>query len=462
MRLPGLACNGHDTTMVSSPRVDERIELLSIVFRLAGNQEYNSEEYKEYAKDINSHFSRYKNHPLIQFAKLLADSNSVGYDAVMCMAVHVTGRPFFLPIVPFSDTIPEKRWGKLDALKFDSLLRKFYTDAHCDEFFANENKLYKNAERSFQVLYGKLDAKWYKEFYGQVPDSRFNLAIGLCNGGSNYGVKVDFPGKQEQIYAIIGAWTFDNKGSPVFPSKKYLPTLIHEFSHSFVNNLVNKNEAKFKKAGIIIYSRDTAIMARQAYAEWKTMISESLVRASVIEYLKVHDQDGKAAEKQIKEELGNGFLWMRELVSLVDSFVTDRKRYPTFEAFMPRIENFYNRVATHLDDFANNFDRLRPHVSFLEPFQNNTTDVDPSLAEISIKFDKRMQGKGHSFSYGEKGKGAFPITKVIGYNDDKTILKINVSLKPDTDYQFIITGLSFHSTEDYPLVDYVVNFRTKK
>src|SRR5436309_10571183 len=39
-----------------SPKVDPRVELLSIVFRLAGNSEYNMSPLKTYTADIDSYF----------------------------------------------------------------------------------------------------------------------------------------------------------------------------------------------------------------------------------------------------------------------------------------------------------------------------------------------------------------------------------------------------------------------
>jgi len=40
--------------------------------------------------------------------------------------------PDFNPLVEFTNTIPEKGWGKKNALEFISLLRKFYQDTDCE------------------------------------------------------------------------------------------------------------------------------------------------------------------------------------------------------------------------------------------------------------------------------------------------------------------------------------------
>src|SRR5438034_4885230 len=63
-----------------SPKVDSRVELLSIVFRLAGNSEYNMSPLKTYTADIDSYFSPYKEHPAVVLARKLASERDVGLD----------------------------------------------------------------------------------------------------------------------------------------------------------------------------------------------------------------------------------------------------------------------------------------------------------------------------------------------------------------------------------------------
>jgi len=62
-----------------APRVDPRVELLSIVFRLAGNSEYNMSPLKTYTADIDAYFSPYKEHPAVALARKLAGEREVGF-----------------------------------------------------------------------------------------------------------------------------------------------------------------------------------------------------------------------------------------------------------------------------------------------------------------------------------------------------------------------------------------------
>lgn len=220
---------GQTADRISPPKVDQRVELLSIVFRLAGNKEYSSTDNASYVADIHQHFDKFANHPLISYAKELRDSDGISYAAVMSMAVHLKDPPDLDLAVPFSSDERDQRWSGAHAAKFVSLLKQFYKDADCNSFFQLHAADYQLAQQRFDTLFKKLDVSWYYKFYGKAPNERFNTVVGLSNGGGNYGPHINLPDGAREVYAIIGSGTFDNTGAPVYQSALYLPTLIHEF-----------------------------------------------------------------------------------------------------------------------------------------------------------------------------------------------------------------------------------------
>jgi hypothetical protein len=272
-------CNQDLLNHYPLPKVDERVELLSIVFRLAGNYEYNDNTYRSYVSDIHSHFDRYKNHPLISFTSELSNKNGVCFDAVMFMAIYLEQPPSLNPIVPFSADVPEKRWGQDNANKFVRLLKQFYTDARCAEFFMEHEGLYKTVQGNFMPVYEALDVNWYNQYYGQQPEGSLNVMIGLGLGGGNYGPKLKYPDGKEDIYAVMGTRSIDSTNNPSFLVDDYLPTLIHEFNHSYVNHLTYKYEKDFEGSGLKLYELIKAGMGNQHYTSWQTIMNEALVRA---------------------------------------------------------------------------------------------------------------------------------------------------------------------------------------
>jgi hypothetical protein len=273
---------------------------------------------------------------------------------------------------------------------------------------------------------------------------------------------VVWPDGRETFYAIMGAWSFDSTGKPVFDVKGYLPTLIHEFNHSFVNYLTEKYKTSFGATGDTIYSVVGTKMRRQAYGDWPVMLSEALVRASVIRYLMGHNSDSAVAKKELADQMSLGFFWMDRLVDLLGGYESDRKKYPTLESFMPRIVDFYQVTAANIHALAAAYAKFQPHVSSIEQFRNGDSVVDPKLAVIKIYFDKPLAGKGVSINYGRGGQDHYPITKSLGYADDNSSILLQVALKPDTEYQFILTGGRFKTPDGHPLDDYEVHFKTGK
>ncbi len=331
------------------PKVDERVELLSIVFRLAEAEEYNSKRFKMYTDKIENHFQKYKKHELIQFVKIISDENGIGYDAVMRMAVHLGPAPEFIPLVKFTDSIPSERWGKNNSEKFVKLLRDFYKDADCKEFFANNADLYKSASNKFLPIYEDIDLEWYKSFYGKEPNEKFIIVNGLGNGGANYGVDVVLANKSRKVYAIMGTWTVDSLGMAEFGLNDYFPLLIHEFNHSFVNNLIDKNITELEKSGEALYEVVGKQMASQAYVDYKIMLSEALVRAAVIRYMKDHNFKKEIVDHEIQDQIDKGFFWIEELEKELEKYSKQRKKYPTLESYMPQIILAYDRYAINID-----------------------------------------------------------------------------------------------------------------
>jgi len=460
--LFALNANSQNKTILKQPKVDKRVELLSIVFRLADSREYSSKRFPKYVEHIDKHFEKYKNHDLINYIKKKLRKKGISYDAVMSMATSITEPPNIKPIVAFSKEIPEERWGKKRATKFLKLLNQFYKDADCEKFFKENEELYKTASNRFRKVYESLDLEWYQNFYGQKPKGEFRIINGLGNGGGNYGPQIILPNGKEVIYAIMGTWSIDSLGVPQFKMDDYFPTLLHEFNHSFVNHIVENYHSELEGSGKIIFDKVKYEMNNQAYGGWKTMYAEALVRASVIKYLKDHNSDKKLIEIELNEQLDRGFLWTDSLVKELERYENNRDKYPTLESFMPEIITFFNKTATEIDMLKQRIDVKRPKVVSIQPFNNNETNVDFDINQITITFDKELKGKGYSIFEGDKGEKAFPEMGEISYSKDKKKLIIEVKLKPNKEYQFVLTGWSFKSRDGFAMNEYVINFKTKK
>lgn len=436
-----------ETSILSKPQVDKRVELLSIVFRLAERQEYSAKHVKLYTDKIESYFGAYKNHELIQFTKSIIHKNGVSYDAVMSMAIHLDNN--LDPLSNTTDNSLDKRWVKEDKSKFISLLKKFDKDTKFDQFYKENTDFYAEASKRFLPVFESIDLKWYTLFYGRKPTETFVIVNGLGNGGANYGPSLNYKDGKRDVYAIIGAWRVDSKGMPEFKINEYLPILLHEFNHSFVNDLTKKDKEALKKSGEQLFAIVKEEMTNQAYGDWEMMMNEALVRASVIKYMKDHNFNKPEIENEINTQTERGFLWIKELVAELDNYDKQRNRYPTLEDYMPHLVEVYKNYA----ETTKEFDAKKPKVTSINEFANGDMHVNATIKTITLNFNKPLLGKGYSIFLGNKGKDAFPKIENIAYtNNNKTVL-ITVDLEKDKEYQFIMKGNNFKSVDGIGMKD---------
>lgn len=333
-----------ESIVLEAPKVDQNVELLSIVFRLAGNKEYNGAYFKKYSDGVDSHFKAYREHELIQFAKELHDQKGMSYDAVVCMAVVLDKR--LNPLIDFSTTVPEKRWRKEDATKFVRLLKKFYRDAHCKAFFKVNETLYQEVSNRFGAVYKALDLNWFQSFYGSKADENFKIILSPGCGGNNYGPSFTLPNGKKNVFAIMGTWRVDEAGLPVYGKEEYLPLMVHEFCHSFVNHLLDTRRDLFEESGKEIYKAvEEEMSKKQAYGSWQIMQYEALVRASVVKYFLDHGATEVGVSRVIIKEFNRGFVWIRELVDELKKYDQQRSLYPTLESYLPVLSEMYKIVA---------------------------------------------------------------------------------------------------------------------
>ena len=439
-----------------TPKVDKRVELLSIVFRLAGNEEYNSQFFKKYTDRVDAHFNAFRGHELIHFAQALA-KKSICYDAVVSMAVVLDEH--LNPVVDFSTTLPDKRWTKEDATKFVKLLQHFYKETRCEAFFRENEAFFQEVSNRFQPVYKTLDLNWFQTFYGEKADEKFTILLSPGCGVHNYGPSYSPPNAKREVFAIMGTWSVDEAGMPVYEDKDYFPLLVHEFGHSFVNAPLEKQENLFRASGTEIYQAMEYEMSRQqAYGSWQIMLNEALVRASVIHYFMDHGASELETSRMIVQENNKGFVWIKELVDELKNYDTHRDLYPTLESYMPVLSIAYKKFADKVDQY----DAQRPKVVSIAEFANSTLNVSSQLKTITVNFDRPLQGKGYSVNYGNKGKSTFPRVDTLYYAKENTSIVMNVQLKPNTEYQLVLTGNNFKTAQGFRLKTYEVNFKTSE
>lgn len=323
--------------------IDPRVELMGVIFHLAGNPEYNNCKSKLYMGNLNEHFVGHRDHPAVKMAKKLRETRGVSYDAVMGMAMHIEDINSCGEIVPFEprpDTL-DGRWRIVEAREFLDNCRDFVKETDFKAFLAKNQSQYNTATARLQQLIDtEANLAWFGEFFGSRDDVDFNLVISILNGPGSYGCRVRLEGRTK-IYSVLGAWRIDwlGWGNPTF-NPGVVRTVVHEFGHSYCNPLVDKYMKDFRSFGEKYYPRVEKQMKGQAYGSWQTMMRESLVRACEVRYAMAND--GKEqAERRANYHISRGFHWTKELSELLGQYEKQRDKYQTLDAFMPKIVKLF-------------------------------------------------------------------------------------------------------------------------
>ncbi|HYD01112.1 MAG TPA: DUF4932 domain-containing protein [Phycisphaerales bacterium] len=424
-------------------RVSTRVELLSIVFQLAGAPEYNQYNAKSpYAQRSLAYFRDFAGHEAVKLARRYRKDHGVSHDAVMSLAVHLAepkpGEPL-LPLKPkilfdFKPERLEKRWNAERANAFLEALNRFAVDAKVEAFFAEHAGLYeKTASRLSERVNARPYRAWLDGFFGAKPGATFMAMPGLMNGGQNYGVSVLHADGREEVLPVIGVHRFDADGVPVFAEADG-PVIVHEFCHAYVNPLVDKHAKDLVPAFEKLFSLRSPMMRQQAYGNAQTVAYETLVRACTVRYA-VEKESKEAAEAQLLEERGRGFLWVGELVELMGRFQLQREKYPTFESFMPEVVEHCTNVA---GEAAEQMKKL-PAVKSVTPDVRGSAgrNVDPAAKEIVIEFDRPMRG---SVSLVGDPKALPRLTGSPWWSSDGRTCTLPVRLEPGRRYTLKLNG----------------------
>lgn len=453
---------------ISKPTVDRRVELVTLVARLAGYEEFQSKAVPVYSDALDAWFAPYKEHPAVQYMKKVRQEAGIGYNAIPIMGVYLTEPPKLRPRLPLTASQPESRWGVKRGTEFIKLLDKFYKDARCEEFFAQQAPLFGQVEEAFRDVFAEIDMEWFPRFFGGESKGGMVPIVGMGFGEGNFGGYIVYPDSTKDQYAFMGSWRIRD-GKPSFNREGFLNTIVHEFSHSFVNPALEAEPALVWPASEI-YRAKAEEMQRQAYNNGRTVLYETFVRAAVIRYLMEH-ADSTAVDNEIWNQINRHFIWMPEAVELLGEYEANRDKYPDFRSFTPRIVEFFNEVSTQMNVIERRREKEKAirngklvHVVAIEPFGNGAQDVDPDLTEITIRFDRPLVGRGYSFNPGPGGMDKFfEFVGAKGYSDDNKAFTIQVKLEPNREYEFVVIhGLSFVTPDGIHMAeDYLVKFRTR-
>jgi len=298
---PTLASN----TDFSLPNlVDERFELVSLIFRLAGRHPYTSRD-TEYQRALDETFEKFKSHPAVEYTRW---SLVFSFDAPFGLAVHLqkVGDEFVL-VDNIDFLMNDSRWSRGDRItEFVRLLNDFYTDTNFGEFFQKHLSYFQEHTANFMEIYRNVNLNWFEQ-HGINPNN-LRVIISPAGGAGGYGARVYGRVPEDNIVyaAILHLSDFD----------WFYNILIHEFAHSIGNPIAEQWYAENEEfRSWAHYSLDAVRQIVPAYNSSLIIAFEYVTRAYTILYFA--ENGGINLVQAFLYEISQGFHHIQEVYAMI-------------------------------------------------------------------------------------------------------------------------------------------------
>lgn len=435
--------------------VDERVELLAIIFRLAGAEEYSNRQLAIYTEAIETHFGQFRSHPAVLAAKELRERHGISHNAVAEIAVHLTPFPELRERVDLTGSQLDHRWSEEIAAPFLEKVRAFAADTNAARFFAQQRPLYTLVERRARyVAESEASLKWVRDYYGGNQDARLFVVPALGNGSFAYGPRFYGGGAEREFYVILNIWQMDEDLRPAVPVSS-ASTMVHELSHSYVTPLVLEKYDELRPAGEQLLRTFEPQMRALAYTEAATVIHESIIRAMVARFKLAHAGEA-AARRELLRQRQQGFLWIEELYDLLGTYEQNRTRFPTIRDFYPVLRDYFLDLARRAPAVAAAYEAQRPRVVEFTP-ANGSTNVDPATTTVTFRFDRPMSG---SMGFRRLPDPENWTAKSAVWDESRRLLTVTIDLEPSRRYEFDLLPQFNQSADGIPVGPTTLVFTT--
>lgn len=396
--------------------IDERVELTSIVFRLAGAEEICQTGSACYVQTIESFFAQYKDHPLISFVKEQRERYDIGYSWIPSSAFlfRISDNRIVLNKDVDIKKYAENGWNYDSIIEYVSLMDSFFQETQFQVFYSEISELAKESIKKSKEIMKDIDSDWFKRYYGK-PLEEIDCILGLSLGCNNFSL-LELSDITEKPTIVMGCINEIN-GTPII-GEGYLPVLIHEINHIFANPLYEEYLECCVDSFSIVYPSISSYMEKIGYGNNAPDIAlcEWLVNLCTVEYL-IDNKDWHA-QYEIEDLENRGFIWMNNSIHFMENFKNNRDKFISFESFMPYIVNYVKCLPSHFEDIMLQYYARCPYVE--STFPPSGSYVSNTIDKICFSFSMPMD---HNFGFKPiAGMETIDTKKAYWSKDSKTLI----------------------------------------
>ena len=320
--------------------IDPRIELFNIIAMQAGHNGMTLSNIS-YKQECLDYFSTYKN---LEAPKLLMETWQKGWA--------VDDPMFFLLYLDFDFNLknglsPEiiERGGGIEQInKLVASFKKFSKESDFQTFFSEIQKnfyeqILSNVKFNFKDFKG---VEYLENYYGEKCNS-YNLILNINSGYGNFGKQVPSV-NGNNLYAIVETNTNSGDLPTYFPTISIIDLILHEFSHGFVNPVIDQNQKELSN-NKNLYEPIAKSMQAQAYWDWQVTVNEHIVRAIVT---RITEQIyGKEFNEKsfYKLMIARRFIYADAIIEKLKFYENNRDSYKSFKEYIPKLIKIFDTIS---------------------------------------------------------------------------------------------------------------------
>ncbi len=323
--------------------VDERMEFITTLQYLSGYFLVSQKEL-DYKKDIDRYFSKHKEHKAVDLLRKI-QGQFFSFNRVPMILYHYSF-PDFEQIHPFT----EEEKQQIDFKKHKSLIEEFfkaakdfYIESKFHIFYKKHQSLYDELIKSVKNEIDNYEVINVMEDHYGMSQKTYNLVLTPLLHDGGFATRI-VEADGANLYAIIGP-SEATDGRPSYNSEKLLQDyVIHEFSHTFCNPIIDANFEALEKTDCL-FEPIKESMKKQAYTRWKSCLYEHLVRAN--EVILTKKIKGIKASNLIYEDFvqHRNFVYLQELVPILEMYDDNRSKFKNLNSIMPDVIQYFNEQA---------------------------------------------------------------------------------------------------------------------
>ena len=301
--------------------------------------------------NIIEKFNKYSNHELIELFDEITQKYSFMKDSLVHMFLELGDD---LKIDKLSDYTMEQLNYDNKIYEFINLLPSFASEIGFYDYYKNNENFYLKCINSISNNINDIKfSKFLSNYFGYLNKELVINAIPF-NSYSCYSAHTD-----KKVISSLGITQLSKSEDLYGTWELYKGDMIqicnHEFCHSYINPLTEK----YDLSDITMFDNIKEQMLQFGYDDIATIINEHVVRAVEIRSIKQLNLGEEKYKNSIERYKNIGFIYIEQIIELLEQYETKRNEYKTFDMFYDNIINYMKQNKKRDDYNENNWSKFR-------------------------------------------------------------------------------------------------------